>query len=56
VREEDIVYFRAIRHVPADIREKLPGEYHEALDTPVRIKRLAYWALSSYILLGQSHP
>lgn len=31
--EEDIPYVRAIRHVPAEMKDKLPGEYHEALDT-----------------------
>jgi RNA polymerase I-specific transcription initiation factor RRN7 len=33
VREEDVPYIRAIRYVPAEMKEKLPGEYHEALDT-----------------------
>ena len=33
VLEERIPYIRAIRHVPADMKDKLPGEYHEALDT-----------------------
>ena len=33
IREEDVPYIRAIRYVPAEMKEKLPGEYHEALDT-----------------------
>lgn len=33
IREEDVPYIRAIRHVPAEMKDKLPGEYHEALDT-----------------------
>jgi RNA polymerase I-specific transcription initiation factor RRN7 len=33
IHEEDVPYIRAIRHVPAEMKEKLPGEYHEALDT-----------------------
>ncbi|KAF7509431.1 hypothetical protein GJ744_007994 [Endocarpon pusillum] len=37
-KEEHILYIRAIRRVPTDIREKLPGEYHEALDTTVMLQ------------------
>jgi RNA polymerase I-specific transcription initiation factor RRN7 len=33
IHEEDVPYIRAIRHVPVEMRHKLPGEYHEALDT-----------------------
>jgi RNA polymerase I-specific transcription initiation factor RRN7 len=33
IRQEDVPYIRAIRHVPAEMKDKLPGEYHEALDT-----------------------
>lgn len=36
IKEEDILYIRAIRGVPDDMREKLPGEYHKVLDTTVR--------------------
>ncbi|KIW94805.1 uncharacterized protein Z519_04782 [Cladophialophora bantiana CBS 173.52] len=31
--EEDIPFIRAIRHVPQDMKDRLPGEYHQALDT-----------------------
>lgn len=34
--KEEILFFRAIRTVPLEMREKLPGEYHTALDTLVR--------------------
>jgi RNA polymerase I-specific transcription initiation factor RRN7 len=33
IHQEDVPYIRAIRHVPAEMKGKLPGEYHEALDT-----------------------
>jgi len=33
IQQEDIPYMRAIRHVPAEMKERLPGEYHAALDT-----------------------
>ncbi|KAK5086933.1 Meiotic Sister-Chromatid recombination aldehyde dehydrogenase [Lithohypha guttulata] len=33
IRTEEIPFIRAIRHVPLDILNKLPPEYHEALDT-----------------------
>jgi hypothetical protein len=36
IKEEDILYIRAIRGVPGDMQEKLPGEYHKVLDTTVR--------------------
>lgn len=31
------MYIRAIRGVPSDMKEKLPGEYHKVLDTTVRL-------------------
>ncbi|ERF76384.1 hypothetical protein EPUS_07092 [Endocarpon pusillum Z07020] len=37
-KEEHILYIRAIRGVPIDIQEKLPGEYHKALDTTVMLQ------------------
>ena len=39
IREEHVPFIRAIRHVPADMRDKLPGEYHEALDTSTILRR-----------------
>jgi RNA polymerase I-specific transcription initiation factor RRN7 len=36
IKEEDVLYVRAIRGVPIDMQEKLPGEYHKVLDTTVR--------------------
>lgn len=38
IHEEDLPYIRAIRHVPAEMRDKLPGEYHEALDTSIILR------------------
>lgn len=38
IHEEDVPYIRAIRHVPAEMKEKLPGEYHEALDTSTMLR------------------
>ena len=37
VREEDLVYVRAIRHISKEISERLPAEYHEALEITVRL-------------------
>ncbi|EXJ70960.1 uncharacterized protein A1O5_05953 [Cladophialophora psammophila CBS 110553] len=31
--EEDVPFIRAIRYVPQDMKDRLPGEYHQALDT-----------------------
>jgi hypothetical protein len=36
IKEEELLYIRAIRGVPVEMREKLPGEYHRFLDTIVR--------------------
>ncbi|EHY60316.1 hypothetical protein HRR83_000075 [Exophiala dermatitidis] len=33
IQKEHIPFIRAIRHVPAEMKDRLPGEYHIALDT-----------------------
>ena len=33
IKTEDVPYFRAIRHVPPEMKAHLPGEYERALDT-----------------------
>ena len=33
IQTEDIPYIRAIRHVPSEMKARLPGEYQRALDT-----------------------
>ena len=50
----DLTYFRAIREVPMDLRQKMPGNYHLALDTTVRptidhLQRTATQLASVYI-------
>ncbi|KIW63244.1 hypothetical protein, variant [Phialophora macrospora] len=37
ILEEDVPYIRAIRHVPQDMKDRLPGEYHQSLDTTTRV-------------------
>ncbi|KAJ9614192.1 hypothetical protein H2200_002328 [Cladophialophora chaetospira] len=37
ILEEDIPFVRAIRHVPQDMKDRLPGEYHQSLDTTTRL-------------------
>lgn len=33
ILQEEIPYIRAIRHVPQEMKDRLPAEYHHALDT-----------------------
>ncbi|KIV83293.1 hypothetical protein PV11_05331 [Exophiala sideris] len=33
IQQEDIPYIRAIRHVPQEMKDRLPPEYHMSLDT-----------------------
>ncbi|KIW83155.1 hypothetical protein Z517_02399 [Fonsecaea pedrosoi CBS 271.37] len=33
ILEEEVPFIRAIRHVPRDMKDRLPGEYQQALDT-----------------------
>ncbi|KAK5045895.1 hypothetical protein LTR84_008681 [Exophiala bonariae] len=37
IQAETIVYIRAIRFIPQGMKDKLPSEYHAALDTPTRL-------------------
>ncbi|EXJ54112.1 hypothetical protein A1O7_09449 [Cladophialophora yegresii CBS 114405] len=37
ILEEDIPFIRAIRHVPQEMKDRLPGEYHQSLDTTTRL-------------------
>ena len=48
IRLEHIVYIRAIRVVPSEIRGKLPGEYLEALDTAVC--RISHFGIPSSLI------
>src|SRR5271156_391292 len=45
VRTEDVPYIRAIRYIPEDMKQRLPGEYWDALDTPVGISLFARYTL-----------
>ncbi|KIX97599.1 uncharacterized protein Z520_06377 [Fonsecaea multimorphosa CBS 102226] len=33
ILEEEVPFIRAIRYIPQDMKDRLPGEYHQALDT-----------------------
>ncbi|OAP55988.1 hypothetical protein AYL99_10140 [Fonsecaea erecta] len=33
ILQEEVPFIRAIRYVPQDMKDRLPGEYHQALDT-----------------------
>ena len=35
--EEEIPFVRAIRHIPQEMKDRLPGEYHLSLDTAKRL-------------------
>ena len=50
IEKEEIVYVRAIRTVPADIRDKLPGEYHEALDTNTILQADTFQAAIAFLV------
>lgn len=36
VLREEVPFLRIIRHIPKEMRDKLPGEYHRSLDLKVR--------------------
>lgn len=41
ILQEEITYIRAIRYIPEEMKEKLPGEYKDALDTVCTDRKLS---------------
>ncbi|KEF57854.1 uncharacterized protein A1O9_05775 [Exophiala aquamarina CBS 119918] len=62
VQEEDIPFIRAIRHVPQEMKERLPSEYQAALDTrhmprPDELQLAVYQRSRMYdVLFGMATP
>ncbi|KAL2413105.1 hypothetical protein ABEF95_014573 [Exophiala dermatitidis] len=62
IQKEDIPFIRAIRHVPVEMKDRLPGEYHIALDTirmlePDGLQAAVYQRIKMFSLsFGMSMP
>lgn len=57
VKQGELLYFRAIKEIPRDMKDRLPGQYHKQLDPQSQLtaKRLHHAVTATFLLYQKDH-